>query len=265
MCYRGDIQGTITNIQRFSLHDGGGIRTCVFLKGCPFKCPWCSNPETINPDPEYMITGDEAQDKRELIGKEVTSSDVVERLARDKVFFEESNGGITISGGECFMQPRFTLDILKGCKEKGLHTAIETTLALPVDIDAYAPYVDTWLVDFKIADSKESKDILHLDIDIRDKNLKQLSSFNSHIVARLPIIPGFTDDMQCIAYNLNNIASYGFKQVDILPFHQYGSGKYTRLGKEYQLKDVPSLTSDDVSWIAEECHKLGLLPVINGE
>lgn len=265
MSYRGDIEGTITNIQRFSLHDGGGIRTCVFLKGCPFRCPWCSNPETLHFTPEYMLRGSKDSQRSEIVGDVVQSQDVVSRIIRDRIFFEESNGGATLSGGECLAQPEFALDILKGCQQERIQTAVETTLALDVKLDDFAEVVDTWLVDFKIADCKKSKEVLNLDVCVRDQNIATLKSKGANIIARMPIIPGYTDEVDCVRDNIEAICNHGIEQIDILPFHQYGSSKYERLNRSYKMKNIKSLDEADVSWIGDICKSSGVRYVINGE
>ncbi len=265
MCYKGNVEGIITNIQRFSLHDGGGIRSVAFLKGCPFRCPWCSNPETISFQPEQMIEGKIEAGKTKLVGEKVTSAVVVRKLERDCIFYEESQGGITLSGGECLAQFDFALDILKGCKEQGIHTAIETTLGLPVDIDALANACNLFLVDFKISDPARSRNLLNLDPNIRNENVSKLVSNEADIVARMPVIRGYNDDAQSVMDNLDNICELGISRVDILPFHQYGSGKYEKLSREYELEGVEQLGEKDVVWIADEALKRGLTPVINGE
>ena len=167
---------TITNVQRFSLHDGGGIRTVVFVKGCPFRCPWCCNPENLSPKPQEvwhrslcircsMRSGEfsaEACPKsaaecptgaKELLGIERSAEELAEECQRDAVFYEESGGGVTLSGGECLSYQGFAEEFLQYCKERGMRTAIETTLAVPLaDAEKLVACCDLFLVDFKIAD-----------------------------------------------------------------------------------------------------------------
>lgn len=281
------MQECITNIQRFSLHDGGGIRTVVFFKGCPFRCPWCCNPENLSYEQEEALnerlcimcsrrpgescprTPDECPTMaKKLLGEMKAPDELLEELLRDQVFFDESGGGITLSGGECLApasRQRFVIELLSLAREKGLHTAIETTLALPIEqLSELATLVSVWLVDFKIADKKTSLEVLGIDPSLRDKNLVELLKNGATVVARMPIIPSYTDSKENVEANIKQICELGIRDVDILPFHQMGEGKYESLGKAYDVQGVPQLSADDVRWIQELCEDAGLQSVIDG-
>ena len=167
----------VTNVQRYSLHDGGGIRTTVFLKGCPFTCPWCCNPENLSAAPEVSFKErlcmgcsrrepgglcatapeDCPTGAKTLLGEELSVDDVVDRVLRDAAFYEESGGGLTVSGGEALLWQPFVRALLGRAKAEGLGTAVETTLALPMaDPAGLAAVCDRWLVDFKVADRDRS-------------------------------------------------------------------------------------------------------------
>lgn len=277
---------TVTNVQRFSLHDGGGIRTVVFLKGCPFRCPWCCNPENLSTEPEVSFkerlcircsrrdgsapcatppeqcpTG-----AKELLGRVRDVDDLVAEAARDRAFFEESGGGVTVSGGECLMRQDFLLAFLDACHGEGLRTAVETTLALPLDDPAHLVRAcDALLVDFKIADRARSLEVTGIDPDLRDANVRSVRALGAHVVARMPIIPGFTDDDACVAANVEKIAGLGLERVDVLPFHQLGEGKYDSVGRDYALRGVPQLSDADVAGVVERCERAGLTAVVHGE
>lgn len=279
-----------TNIQRFSIHDGGGIRTVVFLKGCPFKCPWCCNPENLSfvPDEEWherlcigcsMVgescaancprTAEECPTAaKEIVGKPAVVEELVNLALRDRVFHQESNGGVTLSGGECLAGPNqaFAMDFLERCHEQGINTAIESTLAVPLaDPERLARSCDTFLIDFKIADREESRRVLGLDPDVRDRNLRELISLGANAIARMPIIPGFTDGEDTVAANVARIRELGISRADVLPFHQLGSSKYDALGWDYDMGEVPQLSEDDVIGVVATCEAAGLVTVVHGE
>ena len=281
-----------TNVQRFSIHDGGGIRTVVFLKGCPFRCPWCCNPENLSfgqqlswhaslcihcsmprdargaercpREPRECPTG-----AKELLGTAANVGALLGVVLRDRVFYEESNGGVTVSGGECLAGPNraFTLDVLAACQDAGLSTAIETTLALPMgeDLKALAAVTDAFLVDFKIADRDESLRVTGIDPRLRDANLRDLLAGGARVVARMPIIPGHTDGRDNVLQNVARIRELGIKRVDVLPFHQMGESKYDAMGMEYGLRGVPQLGERDVDAVTEACERAGLRVVVHGE
>ena len=229
------IAATITNVQRFSLHDGGGIRTVVFLKGCPFRCPWCCNPENLSSEPEVSFKerlcircsprpdGGPCQTRpedcptgaKELLGRSRTVDDLLAEVVRDRSFYEESDGGVTVSGGECLLRQDFLCAFLEACHEEGISTAVETTLAVP------------------LADAGR--------------------------------LPGFTDDAACVGSNVSRIRELGVTRVDVLPFHQLGQGKYDSLGRAYGLRDVPQLSERDVADVVARCRAAGLRTVVHGE
>ena len=277
---------TVTNVQRFSLHDGGGIRTVVFLKGCPFRCPWCCNPENLSPEPEVSLRErlcircsprpggapcatapeDCPTGAKELLGRARAVDDLVAEVARDRAFFEESGGGVTVSGGECLLRQDFLCAFLEACRAAGIPTAVETTLALPLaDPARLVAACDLLLVDFKIADRARSLAVTGIDPDVRDANLRAVLALGARVVARMPVIPGFTDDEACVAANAARIAELGVGRVDVLPFHQLGEGKYDSLGRAYDLRGVPQLSDADVAGVVARCEAAGLRAVVRGE
>lgn len=284
-------QALFTNVQRFSIHDGGGIRTVVFLKGCPFRCPWCSNPETLSFEPQtcwheslcvhcsMAPGGNGLRDcprspeecpttAKETVGKPASVEDLLDLVRRDRVFYEESNGGVTVSGGECLAGPNqdLTVELLRRCHEEGIGTAIETTLAVPVrDMAALVAAADALLVDFKIADPRRSREVIGLDVGLRDKNLRAALSLGARVVARMPIIPGFTDSAENVRANVERIVELGIGRADVLPFHQLGQGKYDSIGRPYSLAGLPQLTEDDVADVVAACEAAGLVTVVHGE
>lgn len=280
------IAATITNVQRFSLHDGGGIRTVVFLKGCPFRCPWCCNPENLSSEPEVSFKerlcircsprpdGGPCQTRpedcptgaKELLGRLRTVDDLLAEVVRDRSFYEESDGGVTVSGGECLLRQDFLCAFLETCHEEGISTAVETTLAVPLaDAGRLVAACDAFLVDFKIADRARSLEATGIDPEVRDANVRSVLSVGGRVVARMPIIPGFTDDAACVASNVSRIRELGVTRVDVLPFHQLSQGKYDSLGRAYGLRDVPQLSERDVADVVARCRAAGLKTVVHGE
>ena len=286
----GDVAGApgatavVTNVQRFSLNDGPGLRTVLFLKGCPFRCPWCSNPENLSPAPEVTLrerlcihcsrdpgspcprsheqcpTG-----AKELVGERRGVGDVAAELLRDRTFFEESGGGVTVSGGECLLYQAFLPELLETLHGAGVTCAIETTLAVPLeDAERLAACCDLFLVDFKVADRARSLEVAGIDPDARDANLRVLLADGADVVARMPIIPGYTDGEENVAANLRRIRELGISRADVLPFHQLGEAKYASLGRGYQMAGEAQLSDADVSWVADACREAGLETSIRG-
>lgn len=278
---------TVSNVQRYSLHDGGGIRTNVFLKGCPFRCPWCCNPENLSREPQVSFNqslcmgcskhrpgerlcvtdpADCPMGAKEWVGTVRSAAQVVEEVVRDATFYEESGGGVTLSGGEALLWPEFCEAFLAAAGKEGLDRAMETTLAVPLpNLRAMAGLVDRWLVDFKIADRQHSLAEIGLDPVIRDRQLTELLALGATVIARMPIIPGHTDDRANVEANLDRIRELGIARVDILPFHQLGSGKYDSIGRPYTMADIPQLPDDAVTWIQDLAREKGLDARLHGE
>lgn len=255
------MKAMIFDIERNSFVDGPGIRTTVFFKGCNLKCKWCHNPESQNFKKEILfyknkctgcgrcknlIVDDENffcfNDAKEICGKEYTVDEVFNEIIKDKTFYETSGGGVTFSGGECMLQIDFLLEILKKCRENGIHTAIDTAGNVPWrSFEKILPYTDLFLYDIKCF----SED-LHIEgTGVSNKriieNLKKLSdNFDGDIIIRIPVITGFNDDIveiQKIADFLKDIET---KSVELLPYHKMGEHKYAALDMQTQTYDIPT-------------------------
>ena len=265
------VKGTVFNIQRFCVNDGPGIRTTVFLKGCPLSCVWCHNPESQRFEPEILFYNDKctgcgrckcvtAADRdfvcfngaKEICGKTVSANEVTAEVLKDKPFYENSGGGVTLSGGEPLAQYDFSLELLKKAKENGIHTAIETCgYAEKSKILEIAKYVDLFLFDCKETDQELHKEYTGFDNKIILDNLKALSDAGSKIILRCPIIPGFNDRAEHFK-GISEIAGKlsGIEHIEVEPFHPLGESKYSALGREVADIPVPSGKTVD-KWIKQ--------------
>ncbi len=260
-------KGLIFNIQRFSIHDGPGIRTVVFLKGCPLRCLWCHNPEgqffkkemvlwddrcigcetcrKVCPDsavenPENCTFCGKCVEEcpagaREIAGKEMTVEEVMTEIKKDMVFYEESSGGVTFSGGEPLFQRNFLISLLKRCKEEGISTAIETCGYSSWDVLlSVIKYTDLFLFDLKLMDEELHKKFTGVSNLIIIENLVKLSSNHKNIIIRIPVVPGINDSIENIDKTSEFVSSLGIKEVHLLPFHKGGVEKYRRLKRDYK-------------------------------
>ena len=234
-------EGTVFNIQRFSLHDGPGIRTVVFLKGCPLRCLWCANPESQSPACQTASDGT-------AYGERLSDEAVWRVVERDIPFYEESGGGLTLSGGEPLMQPEFACSLLERAKAAGLHTAIETTGFAPFSvISRLIPHTDLWLYDVKHHDGVAHRAGTGVDNAGILENLKTLAASGASVVARIPVIPGFNDAPSDAGVLASLLVNAGIGCADLLPFHQMGEKKYQTLGMAYALSGEKPLRAEALS------------------
>lgn len=277
------LTANVFDIKRFAVHDGDGMRTTVFLKGCPLKCVWCHNPEGISAKKELSyfehkcigcgecavvcpeaahIMGENGHifdrekciacgkceeaclgEALKLYGKEMDSDEVLELLLADKMFYEESGGGITLSGGECLMQADFCAELLAKCKEKGLNTAVDTCGLVPKEsLDKVISYTDVFLYDIKAIDENVHIKCTGVSNKLILENIKYLDDAGCNIEVRIPYVPGYNDDqIEKIAEFLKNIKN--LVRVRVLPYHNYAGSKYGSLGMVNTLPE--SIPSDE--------------------
>jgi pyruvate formate lyase activating enzyme len=268
-----NVKGFVFDIQHYAIHDGPGIRTTVFLSGCPLKCLWCQNPESQRLYPQLFFRYDKCigcgkcisvcsenaitlnqkvvqtnrklckacgecvkvctNEARSIIGKEITSGQVYEEVASDKMFYQESSGGVTLSGGEVLLQAEFSRSILELCKNDGIHTAIETSgYGSWESIRQVLTYTDLVLLDFKHIDDNEHKKLTGVSNKTILENAKKIwHDLRIPIIARLPVIPGCNDSIT----NINQTANFILTELDksinvnLLPYNSLGQGKHKSL------------------------------------
>ncbi len=275
------LTGLVFNIQRYSVHDGPGIRTTVFLKGCPLCCSWCHNPESMSPRREIAVNQDRCAacgecrqacplaeaasgvgplpvrneacalceacadacpaGARQIVGREMAVQDVLREILRDRVFFDESSGGATFSGGEPLLQPRFVLALLEACRARGVHAALDTCgFGRAEHLLAMARLAPLVLYDLKLMDDARHRRHCGVSNTIILENLRALDRVHGQVWIRVPLVPGVNDDeanLQAIGRLAAGLASV--RQVNLLPYHRTGAHKFQRLGLSAPLEGVP--------------------------
>lgn len=285
--------GRIASILRFATHDGPGIRTTVFLKGCPLACVWCHNPETISPTPEigyvakrcvgcgecvrvcpqgahHMEDGRHVFDRAlctacglcaevclgealTLYGREMTAAQLLATVLEDRTFYEQSGGGVTLSGGEPLLQAEFCAEVLALAKREGLHTAVDTCgLVSWAVFERVLPLTDIFLYDLKQADAELHRRYTGADNALIVANLRRLSEAGAAIEVRIPLVPSVNDDdafMEAAGKLLGSLT--GVRMVTVLPYHALARSKYEAVGREDLMPSVEP-PSDDVVWTVAE-------------
>jgi pyruvate formate lyase activating enzyme len=277
-------EGMVFNIERFAVHDGPGIRTTVFLKGCPLHCLWCHNPEGIGPGPELFfrqtrcigcgdcvdaclrtaitkrdgrITVDRAKCIRcfrcaavcpsralERVGAILSVDDVLQETLADLPFYRISGGGVTFSGGEPLYQSDFLKELLIGHRERGIHTAVETSLGVPwMDIANITEYVDLLLVDLKVMDAGELRMHTGAKAERVLENIRRIFRTGIPVILRVPLIPGYTAQRENIEAMIDLLAEHrgSIEYVSLLPYHRLGEAKSESLGNDggFQIDAMP--------------------------
>jgi pyruvate formate lyase activating enzyme len=303
----GPIKGLIFDIKKFAVHDGPGIRTTVFFKGCPLRCWWCHNPEAMKPKAELVLfenkciacgecfevcpqhaheklpDGTRVYHKEDCLlcgqcvevcyaealvmeGREVTVEEVMVELRKDIPFYDNSGGGVTLSGGEPTLQHEFAHALLKQCKTEGLHTALDTSgQAQWSTFEKVLPYVDIVLYDLKLMESAQHKIYTGVSNRLILENLVKIGASGVPVEIRIPIIPGINDAQENIvnsAQFLTEIKS--LTRVELLPYHRLGESKYARLGMTYKLSGLEPPGKEQMNQIATWMRPFGVEVHVGG-
>ena len=264
-------RAVVFNIMRYSVHDGPGIRTTVFFKGCPMSCKWCHNPESLDAKPQSVFNpqkcikcerclsknsgkddgGNCPTGARETIGYEISVPELMKEINKDRLFYEQSGGGVTFSGGEPFFQNKFLLEVLESCREDYINTAIDTTgFCDTASLAKAAEISDYFLYDVKFMDSAKHEKYCGVPNDIVIKNLEFLSETKTKLLIRIPVIPAVNDDMPEMKSIFEFIKNYkNVKAVHLLPYHNIQTDKYKKVGKQYELSEIPNDESPNMNGI----------------
>jgi pyruvate formate lyase activating enzyme len=273
------IKGLIFNIQRYSIHDGEGIRTLIFFKGCPLHCPWCCNPESqsgaieqakmdercIHCETCSHTPEDCPSEAITNFGKSMSVEEIIKEVEKDRIFYDASCGGVTLSGGEVLSQFPFALALLNRLEELAVHSTLETSgYGNGQELLKLAKYLDCILFDLKIMNQQRARAILGVDNRIILENFQLLLQNHKQVIPRIPLIPGYTMDDENIAEIIAFIKASGLQEVHLLPFHQYGSKKYAYLNKPYALQHVNLPGLEVLERIKEKMAAQGLSVVVGG-
>lgn len=256
-------KGRIFDIQKYSIHDGPGIRTIVFLKGCAFRCRWCCNPESQSYKIEKMITA--GQEK--IVGKDVTVAEVMEEVRKDALHYRRSGGGLTLSGGESLLQMDFASDLLLAAHMEGYNTALESTgFADFKEIEEkILPHLDLFLMDIKHMNSAKHKLFVGQPNDRVLENARKIAESGQKLIIRVPVIPTFNatpEEILEIARFARSLK--GVEQIHLLPYHRLGTDKYKGLDRNYLLEEIEPPTNEYMKELAEVAETTGLKVQIGG-
>jgi pyruvate formate lyase activating enzyme len=293
------LTAVVFNIMRFATHDGPGIRTTVFFKGCPLSCQWCHNPESQNFHPEVLYFEERCRhcgecvaacpehairqtaggqvessgvcrrcghcaevcqaEARQLAGRPVGLHEIVAEIEKDLIFFEESGGGVTLSGGEPLAQPRFAAALLAACRDRGIHTVLETCgYAKPDTFRSVALLADLVLFDVKFITAAAHRQYTGLSNTGILQNLAELFERGRKVTVRIPLVPGINDTDEEIDRFARYLGRFPGCRVELLPYHRIGSAKYARLARTYKLKDTPEPAAAELARVGDRLRQAGL-------
>lgn len=296
----------VTNIQKYSIHDGDGIRTTVFFKGCHLRCLWCHNPETQRFEPELQTDSGKCTgcgrcmevcpekaisysdnhkaltdrnrcrkcgrcvdvcpgNLRTLVGREYTVKELVKICMQDQMFYEESHGGVTLSGGEVMaMDSEYVLELVRSLWREGIDIAIDTCGQAPYgNYDAILPYVSTWLYDIKVMDREKHKKYIGMDNAVILDNLRKIAAAGARIYIRIPTVKEVNGDAESMKEIMVFLKENDIRplQVNLLPYHSTGSHKYVKLGREYPADKLTAPADEEMESFARQWEQAGFTNV----
>lgn len=266
------MKGLIFNVKRYSIHDGPGIRVTFFMKGCPLSCMWCHNPEGISPKQQKAEqiekVGEKEFTRMEEVGKYYSVNDIIEILDKERIFINESGGGVTFSGGEPLLQTEFMTQALKACMENGYHTAVDTSGYSPSEnFKAVIPYTDLFLFDIKHMDDTRLIELTGVSNSLIMSNFKLILDSGKDIFIRVPVIPGLNDEPE----NLRKLKEFlvssktdKLKKISLLPFHKIGKSKYNKFNIPYRMNDVELPSRQRMNELKEYFSDIGIKVQIGG-
>ena len=259
-------EGTIFKIKKYALHDGPGIRTTVFFKGCPLSCQWCHNPEGIDPRPQTIWRTTSSGEIEETVGTVMGVEALIKAIEKDVLFYDESGGGVTFSGGEPLSQPQFLEAVLAVCNHREIHAALDTSGFAPAAvIDRIIPQLQLVLFDLKIMDARRHQRYTGVSNRIILENLKRIADSRTPMRIRVPLIPGITDGDDNIVEIVRFACTLKTLQgVDLLPFHRIGSEKYRRLGMTDNMAEAVPPVPERVAAIQTRFESAGFTVSIGG-
>ncbi len=298
------MKGLVGKIQHYSIKDGPGIRTTVFMSGCSLRCKWCSNPEFLEKRPSLMYFKDRCKrcgtcgllypeavkvtpegceidrekadydalvdvcpfDSYEKNGKEMDSEELVNVLLKDREFYETSGGGVTFSGGECLLQSDFVLECMRLLHREGIHVTIDTAGNVPWDkIEDTVKEADLILYDVKTFDSNMHKKCTGYGNELIFDNLRRINEIKTPVFVRMIIVPDYNDDIEDIKKRIDLVSSMdNVKQIDFLKYHILGVGKYEKLGQKYELTGLGELNDSIISSVREYAEGKGKKTTVGG-
>jgi pyruvate formate lyase activating enzyme len=266
------MKGLIFSVKKYSIHDGPGIRVTFFMKGCPLSCLWCHNPEGISPLQEKVIltnrVGDREFNNAEEVGKWYTVEDIMEIIDKEKVFINQSKGGVTFSGGEPLFQSEFLLEVLKACKSNGYHTAVDTSgYSSSENYYKILPYTDLFLFDIKHLDNAKHLEYTGVSNVMIQENFRMIVERGKDIMVRIPVVPGYNDDsenMQKLKQLLMTDKTNSVKKINLLPYHKIGSSKYKKFNVQNKMKGVMPPSKERMNELKEFFSETGIRVKIGG-
>lgn len=245
----------VSNIQRFCLHDGPGIRTTIFLKGCNLKCPWCANPE--NMDYEFTDYCDEDSDEKKVVGYDIEALDLYDEVMKDKDYYKLNNGGVTFSGGEPLLQTKKLESLLKKLKENDVNIAVETNLQVSTEyIEIALKYVDEFIIDIKILDKIKNSKLLNGNTELYIKNLELLNKNNKIDTFRIPLSYEYTLTKENKESIISLLKRYNCKKVEIFKIHNLAKNKYKAINRKYS--EFKEVKDSDIIEFYNEIKKIGV-------